>query len=119
MLSLAAARRRGTALIAVLALLLAQAVGLAHGVAHPQADGTAALSAEREHASNAFDAQHDEGSWQCQLLDQLSHVDGVTPTLLDWTFAAPIAAQAASPIAPRCATCACGYHARGPPILLA
>ncbi len=119
MLSLAAARRCSTALLAALALLVAQAIGLAHGVAHPNADGGTAVSAERELANNAFDAQHEEGSWQCQLLDQSSHVDGVTPSLHGWTFAAPVAAQAASPLAPRCATCASGYHARGPPIFLA
>ncbi len=121
MLSLSAVRRRGAALFAALALLLAQAVGLAHGVAHPQAHGVAAASGEHDHdhERNAFDGQHDEGSVQCQLLDQLSHADGVAPSLHACVFAMPATAFAAPPVAPRCATCACGYHARGPPIFLA
>ena len=119
MLSLAAARRRGVALIAALALLLAQAVGLAHGVAHPQADGFVAASAEHDHERSAFDGLHDEGSVQCQLLDQLSHADGVTLSLQGGVFALPATAFAVSPAAPRCAPCSCGYHARGPPIFLA
>lgn len=120
MLFLGAVRRRSTALLAALALLLAQAVGLAHGVAHPQAGGFAAASAEHDHdhERSAFDGHHDEGSAQCQLLDQLSHADGVTPSLQGCAFALPATAFAVAPAAPRCAACACGYHARGPPIFL-
>jgi hypothetical protein len=112
-------RRRGVAFIAALALLCAQAIGLAHGVAHPHAKTVAAAIAEHDHAIDAFDAQHDEGSWQCQLFDQLSHGDGVTPSLPVCVFAAPAAALAAAPAVPVQATCACGYHARGPPTSLA
>jgi hypothetical protein len=119
MFSAAATRRRSAALIAALALLLAQAIGLAHGVAHPQANGAAVAGETHDHAFSAFDAQHEEGSWQCQLLDQLSHVDGLAASSHGRTFAAPVAAFTVSPAAPLHATCARGYHARGPPIFLA
>lgn len=127
MLSLPSVRRCGVAFIAALALLCAQAIGLAHAVAHPQASGVVAASAshdhEHDHAGDhehsAFDAHHDEGSRQCQLFDQLSHADDAAPLLPCGVFASPVAAFAASPAAPVCATCACGYHARGPPIFLA
>lgn len=117
MLSLSCARRRGAAFFAALALLLAQAIGMAHAVAHPQAHQLAA--ADHDHDHGAFDAHHDEGSPQCQLLDQLSHADGVAASSPALTFHAPAAAFAAAPATLVRATCACGYHARGPPLLLA
>jgi hypothetical protein len=117
MLPLSTVRRRGVAFIAALALLSAQAIGWAHAVAHPQA--AVAVGATHDHSHNAFDAQHDEGSAQCQLFDQLGHADGATPPLHGCVFAAPTAAFAPSPAAPVQATGACGYHARGPPIFLA
>ncbi len=121
MLSLRSAHRRGAALFAALALLCAQAIGLAHSVAHPLAHAVAAVVVDHDHDHDhdAFDAQHEEGSWQCQLLDQLSHADGVTPSLRGCVFAAPAAAFAVAPAAPVHATCACGYHARGPATVLA
>jgi hypothetical protein len=117
MLSVSCVRRRSVAFIAALTLLCAQAIGLAHAVAHPHAK--VAASAPHHQAHNTFDAQHDEGSWQCQLFDQLSHADGLTPSLNGCVFAAPAAAFAAAPAAPVHASCACGYHARGPPSFLA
>lgn len=117
MLLLSAAQRRGAAFFAALALLLAQAVGMAHAVAHPQSHQLAAAVAEHEHG--AFDAHHDEGSPQCQLLDQLSHADGVAAATPAPTFAVPATAFTAAPAALVRATCAWGYHARGPPLLLA
>lgn len=119
MLSLATVRRRGVACIAALALLCVQAIGLAHAVAHPHANGGVAVGTINDRQHNAFDAQHDEGSLQCQLFDQLSHADSATPSLQGWTFAAPVAAFVPSPASPVHAICACGYHARGPPIFLA
>ena len=122
-----ALQRRGTAFVAALALLLAQAIGLAHAVAHPQAAAAAlstALHAEPDddhaHASNPFDAHHDEGSPQCQLLDQLTHADGfAAPSAGASTFAAPVEAFSAAAAAPVRAALASGYHARGPPLFLA
>lgn len=121
MLSVRRTHRRGVALFAALALLCAQAIGLAHAVAHPLAHAVAAVVVDHNHGHDdgAFDAQHEEGSWQCQLLDQLSHADGVTPSLQGCVSAAPAAAFAVAPATPVHATCACGYHARGPPTVLA
>ena len=117
MLSLSCAHRRASAFVAALALLLAQAIGMAHAVAHPQTRQLAAAVADHDHG--AFDAQHEEGSPQCRLLDQLSHADGAVASPLAQTFAAPTAAFTAAPTALVRATCGCGYHARGPPPLLA
>jgi hypothetical protein len=120
--------RRGTAFVAALALLLAQAIGLAHAVVHPRAapallHAAVAYGEHDEHAhgpTGLFDAHHDEGSLQCQLLDQLTHADGLAaPSALASTFAAPVEAFAAAPAAPVRAACARGYHARGPPQRLA
>jgi hypothetical protein len=119
MLSLSCAHRRGAAFFAALALLLAQAVGMAHAVAHPQAHQPAAAAQDHDHEHGAFDAHHEEGSPQCQLLDQSSHADGVAASSPALTFHAPAAALAAAPAAIVRATCACGYHARGPPLPLA
>jgi hypothetical protein len=112
--------RRGVALVVALALLLAQAIGLAHALAHPAAHAHDAVSSAVAHDDDGwFDAHHDEGSAQCQLLDQLTHADGPPPAAAGWAFAAPQAALVAAPTAPRRATAACGYHARGPPRVLA
>jgi hypothetical protein len=114
--------RRGVALVVALALLLAQAIGLAHALAHPAAHAHShdALSSSVAHEDDGwFDAHHDEGSAQCQLLDQLTHADGPPPAAAGWAFAAPQATLVAAPTAPRRATAACGYHARGPPRVLA
>lgn len=128
--------RRATAFLAALALLLAQAIGLAHALAHPQAGSIASLAAVRAQcnaddaarvpgafdaarAPGAFDAQHEEGSLQCRLLDQLTHADAVAAPLGAWTFGAPAAHFVDAPAAAVRATCACGYHARGPPPFLA
>jgi hypothetical protein len=126
MLRLRAARRQAIAFVAGLALLCAQAVGLAHAVAHPQGGGPLAAEGHdphhdhgHDHGPSLFDAQHDEGSAQCQLLDQLSHGDGLAAPALAWRFAAPQLRFAAAPAAVVHATCACGYHARGPPSFLA
>lgn len=120
---------------AALALLFAQALGLAHAVVHAHAHEAALARAlqvdcdEHDHAHahahdhaqghSLFDAHHDEGSPYCQLFDQLAHADGLTAPPTDWTFAPPAADFAAAPPAPQHATCGCGYHARGPPLLLA
>ena len=115
--------RQRTASIAVLALLLAQAIGLAHGIAHPHSHGglpsaTAAVTVAAD-ASTWAGGLHDDGSLQCRLLDQLSHADALTPTLS--LLSAPPSVQ--TPAAPMrvapCARVAPAYLARGPPIFLA
>ena len=112
-------RRCGAALLAAWALLIAQAIGLAHAVAHPYAHERSVAQAVSHAHANAFDAQHEQGSLQCQLLDQLLHADGLAAPPQSWTFPAPDAGFAAAPAELVRATCACGYHARGPPLNLA
>jgi hypothetical protein len=117
-------------------LLLLQMLALAHGIAHPHARAGVAHSLDSAHdhdhdrglaghdadagaLAGLFDAAHDEGSVQCQLLDQLAHADAMTAPLVAWTFAPPEAVFAAPVPAPQRATVGCGYHARGPPYFLA
>jgi hypothetical protein len=115
--------RQRTASIAVLALLLAQAIGLAHGIAHPHSRGglpsaTAAVTVA-DGASSWAGGMHDDGSGQCRLLDQLSHADALTPTFT-LPSSPPSVQTLAAPlhVAP-CARVAPAYLARGPPIFLA
>jgi hypothetical protein len=115
--------RQRTASIAVLALLLAQAIGLAHGIAHPHSRGglPSATVAATVAASGVTWAGglHDDGSVQCRLLDQLSHADALTSALS--LPSVPTAAQTrvAPPRMAPCARVAPAYLARGPPIFLA
>jgi hypothetical protein len=115
--------RQRTASIAVLALLLAQAIGLTHGIAHPHSRGglpSATVAATGAAGTSTWaDDLHDDGSVQCRLLDQLSHADALTPTL-SLLSAPPSVQMPAAPtsVAP-CARVAPAYLARGPPIFLA
>jgi hypothetical protein len=112
--------KRRTAFIAVLALLLAQALGLAHGIAHPNVQGLAfgaASHARHDHAHGEH--AHDEGSPQCRLIDQLTHADVLVappPATLTDASPAPLPAFAAQQ-AP--ALEAARARARGPPLHLA
>lgn len=118
------ARRQAAAFGAACALLLAQAVGLAHGVAHPQAalHDDVSVAAHDEAATGlqvAFE-QHDEGSAECRLIDQAGHGDAASPPAHTVSlFALPGFDAPAAPAA----TCLRGgakpYLARGPPTLLA
>ena len=110
------------------ALLLLQLLALAHGIVHPATRGSASHASDSDHdhhehgrseLAGLFDGQHDEGSAQCQLLDQLAHADALSAPLVEWTFAPPHAETAAPVPAPQCATVGRGYHARGPPTFLA
>jgi hypothetical protein len=109
--------------MAVLALLLAQAIGLAHGIAHPHSRG--GLPAAQAQSVATVDvpdasAQHDDGSPQCRLLDQLAHADVL---LAAPTLAAPLPPGEAPGLAdvpqgaPR--LLAWRLRARGPPPFLA
>jgi hypothetical protein len=112
-------RRPLAALVAVAALLLAQALGLAHGVVHaPQALALVA-PAHDDHA-HGFDAHHDEGSAECRLIDQAGHdhrrgdrvaVADVPGVGREARGAAALSFVALAP--------ARAYHARGPPRFLA
>jgi hypothetical protein len=121
--------RRNIAWAGALALLFAQALGVAHAVAHAHAHDTAlarALQADcdgpahdhahdHDHDHNLFDAHHDEGSPHCLLFDQLAHADGLVETGVAASFAAPDASFTDAPTQPRRERCGSGYHARGPP----
>ena len=128
--------RHAVAWAAAFALLCAQALGLAHAVAHAHSQERAhesalarALQAEcedhahdapaHEHEHGVFDAHHDEGSPHCLLFDQLAHADGLTDATAPAQFAAPDASFTDAPTQLRREHCACGYHARGPPLFLA
>jgi hypothetical protein len=115
-------------------LLLLQMLALAHGIAHPHTRAGVAHSLDSAHdhdhdpaghdaeasvLAGLFDGHHDEGSVQCQLLDQLAHADALSAPPVDWTFAPPRAEFAAQVPAPQRATVGRGYHARGPPSFLA
>jgi hypothetical protein len=119
--------RQRTASIAVLALLLAQAIGLAHGIAHPHSRGglpnatveTTVAATAVTSAGTWADGWHGDGSAPCRLLDQLSHADALT---LTWSLpsALPSVQTPAAPlrVAP-CTRIAAAYLARGPPTFLA
>jgi hypothetical protein len=118
----APSRKRRTAFIAVLALLLAQALGLAHGIAHPDAQALAFVAASHAghaHAGAHGEQAHDEGSPQCRLIDQLTHADLLVappPVALPEVSPAPPSTLAVWPAPALEAARAC---ARGPPTLLA
>lgn len=115
--------RQRIASVATLALLLAQAIGLAHGIAHPLSRSglpqqTAAAVVATD-ASNWADQLHDAGSALCRVLDQVSHADALTPALSLPSLPPPALAAAAPPPVALCARVAPAYLARGPPPLLA
>ncbi|MEY4654518.1 MAG: hypothetical protein RI884_3099 [Pseudomonadota bacterium] len=79
--------RRYLLVLAMLALVLAQAVGgwhrIGHGMAHAtHADrGAAQVCDSEQDGSQASDAnafEHDAGSQTCKLLDALTHADGAS-----------------------------------------
>jgi hypothetical protein len=115
--------RQRTASIAVMALLLAQAIGLAHGIAHPQSRGglpsAAVVASVVTSAATWADGLHDDGSVPCRVLDQLSHADALPASVC--LPALPPAVQTAA--APLCtvhsARAETAYLARGPPLFLA
>ena len=109
--------------MAVLALLCAQGIGLAHGIAHPHSRGglpSAQAVVAVVDAAAATSAAHDDGSVQCRLLDQLAHADllSAPPALATPLLPAEAPGLAAVPQgAPR--LLAWRLRARGPPTFLA
>ena len=83
--------------LALALLLSAQGLGQLHRVAHAGAHGAARLQAQGP-AKSAADWGHVAGSADCQLFDQLGHVDGL-PDVLVLPLAALPAAPAAGPLA--------------------
>lgn len=121
-------RAKGRWHIAVLALalVLAQSIGLIHGIAHAPLLTGSQLSAHAEQASDAADSfverlfgdDHDQnGNAKCHLFDQSNHLDGlcnVSAVALPTHFAAviPVAYTGLSAVRWLAA-----FHARGPPSL--
>ena len=121
--------RRLAALAAALALLCAQALGLAHRVAHGDAPPRAVAAVQHDHNHDhdhapglaaLFDHQHDEGSPECRLIDQASHADAVPAgAATAWAFApSAFDLPAARALLPRAAP-PLPYSARAPPSFLA
>jgi hypothetical protein len=128
-------RRRIAAFAALLALLAAQALGLAHRVAHSDAPPgvSAAAGGQHDHADHdghdhspaltalaLFDHHHDEGSPECRLIDQAGHADAVPAGgSAALAFApAPFERPTARELSPRAAP-PLPYCARAPPSFLA
>jgi hypothetical protein len=129
MIATPATRRRIAAFAAALALLAAQAFGLAHRVAHGAEPAVAHAheAAECEHGHGLghgltalFDRHHDEGSVECRLIDQAGHADLLPVDAPPVLTLDP--ATATSPPCPAGAvrtTTPQPYQARAPPLLLA
>ena len=109
--------RQRIASVAMLALLLAQALALAHGIAHPLSRGGASwvTAASADVAGNWADQLHDGGSAQCRVLDQVAHTDALISASVLPSPPPPVVAPAAVPPVGLCARVAPPYLARGPP----
>lgn len=93
-------------------LLAAQALGLAHRVAHAGGAGAAAVAV----SAKAFADGHEAGSAECRLVDQLTQGDLLCASAL--ALVLPLTVQVAAPVAlalPRPAAPAGAYQARAPP----
>ncbi|MBC7919441.1 MAG: hypothetical protein H7Y28_16680 [Rhodoferax sp.] len=106
----------------VLALVLAQSIGLIHGIAHaPLLSNTHvehAGDAPNSFAERLFgDHQDQNGNVKCHLFDQCNHLDGlcdVHSVLLPTQLVTVIAVAFTGLFAVRWLT---AFHARGPPSL--
>jgi hypothetical protein len=134
-------RQRGLAALLVLALLLAQWLGLVHrgvhGFAPAHGDGAHGAAAQaRQHAAPAgftLQAQdrhaqdehadgrgwsglfpHDDGDTECRLFDAASH-DGAPPPVITLPLNIPAAAVLAMRAGEALARWAAMFQARGPP----
>jgi hypothetical protein len=101
--------RHATAWVLALALLAAQALGLAHSVAH--APGLASVAAV---ADEHFDGHH-AGDAECRLIDQLAHADALVAGALLLPPALPAVLSAPALPPAHTVAFAAGYLARAPP----
>lgn len=97
-------------------LLLAQGLGLAHGMAHGLELGSQHPVVVAHAHDSAWDHDHEAGSAECRLVDQLGHADGLSGV---WVLPVDVLVSAAAPAAagqstPR-PTPAASYRARAPP----
>ncbi|MDO9074470.1 MAG: hypothetical protein Q7U73_14505 [Rubrivivax sp.] len=114
-----ASPNRRTVGLLLCAMLLAQAVGLWHGVVHAPGplhaiEGDAALP-EPVGLERLF-AHHDDGA-DCLALDQLSHADAPAFARPDPGVVHPVLPRLRAPPLPNVAAQASGFQARGPPAL--
>jgi hypothetical protein len=116
-----ASRRIAFAAVLLVSLVLAQALGLMHGIAHMRhAPGTATTATVAKAADSGWVAKlfagHQHGG-DCDVYDQLSHGDalhGATPVFAVVEFPqTPVALHRGWHIA----TQSSGFLARGPPSL--
>lgn len=109
------------ALAWVLALLLAQTLGLVHGVLHGQGRlaPTAGVHAPRGDAPPGWllgwAADHDEGDATCQQIDQLGHGPALPVLESLPAFAPAVAVCATAPALPPVLRVAQPYQPRAPP----
>ncbi len=97
------------ATLLALLLLAAQAAGLAHRIAH--APGAASTAAYKH-----WSPEHEQGSADCRLIDQLAHADGLCGDASPTTAAAPADTPAPVPALRFVAAgAAAAYLARAPP----
>lgn len=110
--------------VLALALVLAQSIGLIHGIAHAPLLTGSQQSAYAEQASDATDSfverlfgdhQDQNGNAKCHLFDQSNHLDGlcdVSVVVLPTHFATAIPVAFAGLFTVRWLA---AFHARGPP----
>jgi hypothetical protein len=93
-----------------LVLVLAQAAGIAHRVAHTALPGSTK-------AQSSWSADHKAGAADCRLLDQLTHADALCAPVLA-ALPEPVSAQdgLTAPLWPVRAGAAALYQARAPPL---
>jgi hypothetical protein len=99
-------------------LLLGQALGLAHGVAHSPPVSIA--QAQHDDCAEYGDlfASHEQGSDVCKLLDQIGHADALPLATLVSTPPAPARHCNAAPPHGVAQRWAAVYNARAPPFIL-
>lgn len=111
--------RRSLAVVMAAALLVAQAIGLWHGVSHAPAIGHAAPAGVAQSERGQFPAAlfgHDEDASKCRLFDALTGGGAVDSS----RQCAPAGASHPQPSLPEhgvIAAATAGYRARAPPVL--
>jgi hypothetical protein len=98
-------------------LLLGQALGLAHGIAH-EAGQPAPVAATVHHAHGDLFAGHEQGGDVCELLDQIGHADVLPLDTLSSAAPTPTEHVNPAPVRGLALRWAAGYNARAPPFIL-
>jgi hypothetical protein len=116
----------GRAWLLAALLLVAQGLGLVHGIAHGNPQVAAHACADEEHvhearpgfaAAHVHGGSHEAGDAECRLIDQLAHADALFAAPA-WAGLPPAGCDAPA-TAPRLAWAAGGsaaYLARAPPL---